>query len=167
MLKYQKSVFSSFLDHWTKITCYLYQLKVSRLLKMKTIRKVTLLCLFRIESRYFQWEIEQKWYQNGTNRWWGYHLTACPRYLTLVLFRVIHVNSVILGYFGLFWFILGYFGLFLVILGHFFSWKKPFWPFYQISGFSLQVLAQKQLIKQVLAIKTRSKLIVALGFCKI
>ena len=46
MLKYQNSVFSSFLDHWTKITCYLYQLKVSRLLKMKTIRKVTLLCLF-------------------------------------------------------------------------------------------------------------------------
>ena len=77
---------------------------------------------------------------------------------------------VILVYFGLFWFILVYFGLFRVIFGYFgsfFSWKKPFWPFYQISGFSLQVLAQKQLIKQVLAIKTRSKLIVALGFCKI
>ena len=32
-----------------------------------------------------------------------------------MLFRVIHVNRVILGYFGLFWVILGYFGLFWVI----------------------------------------------------
>jgi len=34
------------------------------------------------------------------------------------------VKNVILGYFGLFWFILGYFGLFLVILSHFFFPEK-------------------------------------------
>ena len=40
-----------------------------------------------------------------------------------LLFRVIDVKRVILGYFGVFGFILGYFGLFWVILGHF-SLKK-------------------------------------------
>ena len=46
-----------------------------------------------------------------------------------VLFRVIDVKRVILGYFGVFGFILGYFGLFRVILGYFRSFfpeKSPF-----------------------------------------
>ena len=37
----------------------------------------------------------------------------------LLEIRVIHVKRVILGYFGLFWFILVYFGLFRFIFGYF------------------------------------------------
>ena len=56
-----------------------------------------------------------------------------------LLFRVIDVKRVILGYFGVFGFILGYFGLFRVILGYFRSFFPEKGPFDHFIRF--QVLA--------------------------
>ena len=70
-----------------------------------------------------------------------------------LLFRVIDVKRVILGYFGVFGFILGYFGLFRVILGYFRSFfpeKSPFDHFIRFQVLALILrwkpcLAQKHL----------------------
>ena len=80
------------------------------------------------------------------------------------------MDSVILGYFGLFLFILVYFGLFRVIFGYFGSFffpEKAVLTIFSDFRFQPSGSSPKTTYKTGSGNKTRSKLIVALGFCKI